>query len=290
MQRIARAWLALLIAFIALPALADPVFPKFSGLVVDNANVLPPQVEADLTAKLQALQRDTKRQLVVATIADMGGMDKTDYGGQLARSWGIGLKDANNGALIFIAPNDRPGNRGPRIEVGMGLEPILTDAFSGTVIDEIMIPRLKNGDLSGAMTAGTDAVIAQLRASPDEAKARTDAAIAAFDKKNQRKRNSENGGLNLGTLIFWGIVLLFVVIPLFARGARGRRYRRSGGLGEAILWTAINAAANSQSSSSSSWSSGGGGGGGGSDGSWGGGGFSGGGGGDFGGGGASGDW
>lgn len=292
MLRAARVLLALLFALIALPALAQPAFPKFTGLVVDNANVLPPEVEADLTAKLEALQRDTKRQLVVATIADMGGRDKVEYGTDLFRHWGVGLSDVNNGALLFIAPNERKGNRGPRIEVGYGLEPILTDAFTGMTIREQMMPRLTAGDVPGAMVAGTDALIAQLRASPEEAQARTDAAIAAFNKVNQRQSGGEGGG---GALIFFALIFFFFVLP-FLRGVGGRRYRRggsvAGAVGEAILWSAINAAANSRGSGSG-WSGGGGSGwsgGGGSDGSWGGGGFTGGGGGMSGGGGASGDW
>ncbi len=286
MRRLARALLVLLLALVATPSLAEPNLPKFTGFVVDAANVLPPQVEADLTAKLGALQRDTKRQLVVATIPDLQGYPIADYGVRLLRGWGVGLKDVNNGAILFIAPNEPKGQRGPRIEVGYGLEPVLTDAFSYTVIRQSMMPQLRANDVPGAMTAGTDALVAQLRASPEEAKAKLDAAVAAFDRDRADRRGS-SGGINIGAFVFWGAVFLFVILPMMLRGAGGRRYRRaSSGIGEAILWTAINAAANSRSSGSG-WS----GGGGSSDGGgWGGGGFSGGGGGWGGGGGASGDW
>jgi uncharacterized protein len=292
MRRLARVWLVLLLALVASPSLAEPSLPKFTGFVVDAADVLPPQVEADLTAKLDALQRETKRQLVVATIPDLQGYPIADYGVRLLRGWGVGLKGADNGAILFIAPNEPKGQRGPRIEVGYGLEPILTDAYSYTVIQQSMMPQLRAGDVSGAMTAGTDALIAQLRASPEEAKSKVDAAVAAFDRDHKRSRGG--GGVNIGAFIFWGAVFLFVILPMMLRGASGRRYRRaSSGIGEAILWTAINSAINSRGSDSS-WSGGGGGGwsdgGGGSDGSWGGGGFTGGGGGFGGGGGASGDW
>lgn len=292
MRRLARAWLVLLLALVATPSLAEPTLPKFTGFVVDAANVLPPQVEADLTAKLAALQRDTKRQLVVATIPDLQGYPIADYGVRLGRGWGVGLNNADNGAILFIAPNEGKGQRGPRIEVGRGLEPFLTDAFSYLTIQQQMMPRLRDRDIPGAMTAGTDALIAQLRASPEEAKSKVDAAVAAFDRERASKRG---GSVNYGAFIFWGAVFLFVILPMMLRGSRGRRYRgggsTAGAIGEAILWTAINAAANSRSSGSG-WSGGGswGGGDSGGGGGWGGGGFSGGGGGDFGGGGASGDW
>ncbi|WP_375394841.1 TPM domain-containing protein [uncultured Sphingomonas sp.] len=268
------------LAFVTLPVAAQ-TFPKFTGLVVDAANVLPEATKADLTAKLQALQKDTHRQLVVATIPDMQGYPLEDYGYKLGRAWGIGLKGADNGAILFIAPNEPAGQRGPRIEVGYGLEPILTDALSSVIINQQMIPKLVAKDVPGAMEAGTDAIIGQLRASPDEAKAKTDAAIAQFDKAHRRTRDSGGSG-GIG-LIFWLIIMGVFVASRFRRGGQGSRF--GGSVLPIFLWSALG----SGGGGGSSWS-GGGGSSGGSDGSWGGGGFTGGGGGSFGGGGASGGW
>ncbi len=270
----------------ATPASAQ-TFPKFTGLVVDDANVLPPDVESDLTAKLEALQKDTNRQVVIATIADVQGYPLDDYGYKLGRAWGVGLKDVNNGAILLIAPNNPAGQRGPRIEVGYGLEPLLTDALSSVIINEQMMPQLRDGDIPGAMTAGTDAIVAQLRASPDEAKARTDAAVAAFDKTHQRSGNRKSG-FPVG-IVFWLLVMGFVVLSMIRGGGRGRRYRGGSGLGSVILWSVANEVARGAfrggGGGGGGWGGGSGGGGG-----WGGGGFSGGGGGSFGGGGASGSW
>lgn len=300
MSRVLSLFAALLILIGGAAAPAQ-TFPKFTGFVVDAADVLPPPAEADLTAKLEALQKDTGRQLVVATIADLQGYPLEDYGYRLGRAWGVGLKDVNNGAILFIAPNEPKGKRGPRIEVGYGLEPYLTDAFSSQVIREIMIPKLKAGDVAGAMTGGADALIAQLRANPDEAKARTDAAIKEFDRTHRKNRSSGNGAFGIGAgIIFWLLVVVFIALAA-SRRRSGRVYRardRDSDWGSVALWTALEiaqAAAESSRRSSggsgSGWgSSGGSGWGGGSDGSWGGGGFTGGGGGSFGGGGASGDW
>ena len=288
-----RLLLLLLLAGLASPA-AGQTFPKFSGFVVDDANVLPAQTEQEIIAKLDALQRDTKRQLIVATIADLQGYPLEDYGYRLGREWGVGLENANNGAILFIAPNNPRGQRGPRIEVGYGLEPILTDAFAFQVIQRDMMPRLKQDDIAGAMTAGTDALIAQLRAAPEEAQAKVDEAVAAFDA-SRRARPSGGGGRGAGgsifTLLFWGVVLLFVILPMLRGGRRGRRYRRRGGV---FIW-GPGFGSGGWGGGGGSWGGGGGGswgggGGGGGGGGWGGGGFSGGGGGSFGGGGASGGW
>jgi uncharacterized protein len=287
---VARLFLLAALALFGAAAPADAqTFPKFTGFVVDEANVLSPAVEADLTAKLGALQRDTKRQLVVATIGSMQGYPVEDYGYRLLRSWGVGLKDVNNGAILFIAPKEPAGRRGARLEVGSGLEPILTDAFASVVINRDMLPKLKAGNIDGAMTAGADTVIAQLRASPEEAQARLDAAVAEFDRTHRspaQRGGGEQGGIPF-SLIFWGIVFVFVILPMLRGRGRGRRYRGGGGgLGNILLWTV--ASQMGRSSGGGGWGGGGfcgssGGGG------WGGGGFSGGGG-WGGGGGASGSW
>ncbi|WBH18208.1 TPM domain-containing protein [Sphingomonas radiodurans] len=263
-----------------MPATAQ-TFPKFTGLVVDAADILPPQVEADLTQKLDALQRDTKRQVVVATVPSLEGYPIEEYGYKLGRALGVGLKDVDNGAILLVAPTDRK----VRIEVGRGLEPFLTDAFSSVTINQAVLPRFKAGDMPGGVVAGTDEIIAQLRSSPEEAQARLDAAVKDFDASRAPQR-SGSGGVPIG-LIFWGMVALFVFLSVArSRGGGGRRYRGDGG-GSAlpiVLWSIANEIGRS-SGGGGGWGGGSSGGGG-----WGGGGFSGGGGGDFGGGGASGDW
>ncbi len=291
MLAFARTAMLLVLAWLIVPPATAQTFPKFTGLVVDAANVLPPEAEAALTAKLEALQKDTKRQLVVATIPDLEGYPLEEYGYKLGRSWGVGLRDVNNGVVLFIAPNAPAGQRGARIEVGRGLEPIVTDALASVIINTDMLPLLKAGDIAGGLNAGTDAIAQQLRASPEEAQARLDAAIRQFDQTHRRSSTGNGGGVPFG-LIACAIILLFVLVPLFRSKRRagpwGTRYRShdSGAL-PIVLWSIANEIG--RSSGGGGWG-GGSSSGGGSDGSWGGGGFTGGGGGDFGGGGASGSW
>lgn len=274
------ALIALATALIAMPAVAQ-TFPKFTGFVVDDAGVLPPQVQADLTQKLEALQRDTKRQVIVVTVKDLQGYPIEDYSNKLFRAWGVGLKDVNNGALFVIAPNDRK----LRIEAGYGLEPFLTDALSSVIINNDVVPRFKAGDMPGGVVAGTDAIITQLRASPEEAKARLDAAVKQFDQTHHAQRSGGHG-IPIG-LIFWGMVMLFVLLSFVRRGGRGQRYGGDGsGALPIILWSIANEITRG-GGGGGGWGGGDSGGGGGG---WGGGGFGGGGGGSSGGGGASGGW
>lgn len=254
--------IALMLAgLFATPATAQQ-FPKLSGRVVDAANLLNPQQEAELTGKLQALEQASSRQLVVATIPDLQGYPIEDYGYRLGRAWGIGQTKANNGTILLVAPNQKK----VRIEVGYGLEPILTDALSSLIIQNQILPRFRQNDMAGGILAGSDAIIQQLQAPPEEAERRT---IAAANAQQQRSRG--DGG-SIFPLLFWGIILFFVLMPMLRRGGKGRRHRR-GGM-PVILWGP---------------GFGGGGGGWGGGGLGGGGGFSGGGG-SFGGGGASGGW
>lgn len=245
-------------------------FPVLTGRVVDEANMLDPAQEAALTAKLEGLETQTKRQLVVVTLTSLQGYDIADYGYRLGRHWaigqdGVGETEKDNGTLLIVAPNERK----MRIEVGYGLEPVLTDGFSSTVVRNHITPFFKAGDFPGGINSGVDKIVTQLELPPEEA-----AKIAA-EMNKPRQRQSDGPGI--GALIFWLFVLFFVIIPMF-RGLRGKKYRGRGSHGPVIIW-----------GGGSGW---GGGGSGGS--SWGGGGFGGGGfgggGGGFGGGGASGGW
>ena len=124
-----RRFLILLALLAFMPAAQAQSFPKLTGRVVDDAALLSPAQEQGLTGKLAALETQSGRQLVVATIPDLQGYDIADYGYRLGRAWGIGEKAKNDGALLIVAPNERK----IRVEVGYGLEGLLTDAQSAAL-------------------------------------------------------------------------------------------------------------------------------------------------------------
>ncbi len=258
-------WLALLLAagmLAAAGAARAQSFPPLTGRVVDAANIIPDDVEARLTQKLAALETQSHRQLVVATLPSLEGYEVSDYGYRLGRTWGIGSKDKNDGALLIVAPNERK----VRIEVGYGLEGILTDGLSSVIIQNDILPRFKAGDMPAGIEAGTDALLTQLTLPEDQA--RMIAARAESEKLAQ-------GEGSILPFVFFGFMFIFIfVLPMFTRIAKRRGYQPKG-LGPVILWSVADALANARSSSGGS--------------SFGGGGFSGGGG-SFGGGGSSGSW
>lgn len=258
------AWI-MAVCLAALIALA-PAFaaaPALSGRVVDQAGILNPQTIASLTTRLDALEAKSGIQLVVATVSSLEGADIETYANRLFRDWKLGTAQKNNGVLLLVAPNDRR----VRIEVGYGLEGVLTDALSKIIIANAIAPRFKTGDFSGGVVRGVDDVI----------------AVLTTDQSDWQKRPELRGESQADLL---DAILPFIVLGIFLfvaisimRNARGStmQARRNG---RVIILPPMGGG---------SWGGGGGWGGGDGGGFGGGGGFSGGGG-SSGGGGASGGW
>lgn len=260
-----RRLILILALLVWIPAAQGQTFPKLTGRVVDDAALLSPAQEQALTERLAALEKESGRQVVVATLPSLQDYDISDYGYRLLRAWGVGDKERNDGALLIVAPRERK----VRIEVGYGLEGILTDALSSQIIRNSITPRFKAGDMAGGIEAGTNALITLLSLPPDEARAQ---ALAA-----EKAQQGNRGGGSPLILIFWIAIAAFIIVPTIFGRRGGRRYR--GGAGPIVIWGP--GVGGSGWGSGDSWSGGGGG--------WGGGGFSGGGG-SGGGGGASGGW
>ena len=269
---------ALLLAFFALVAPASAqTFPALSGRVVDQAHLLTPEQILNLTSKLQALEAQSGRQFVVATVSSLEGYPIEDYAYRLGRTWKLGSAKNNDGVLLLIAPNERK----VWIATGYGAGIFLTDAMSGVIIRENILPHFKQSppDYGGGIEAGADAIIKQMSLPPEEAQKN----LAQAQQSQDQRQHSGGSAL---PVIFWVMVFGFVALSHFRRG-RGRRYRtRSGGISPWVVLWGLNAL--DRGSRGSSW----GGGGGSSWGGGGGGGFGGfsGGGGSFGGGGAGGSW
>ncbi|MBN8528523.1 MAG: TPM domain-containing protein [Caulobacterales bacterium] len=252
--------LALVWAALAVAPAWGQTFPALSGRVVDQARLLDSETEAALTQKLTTLETDTGDQLVVVTLDSLQGYEIEDYGYRLGRHWGIGQKEGDNGVLLIIAPNERK----VRIEVGYGLEPILTDALSTQIIQNDILPAFRTSAFQKGITDGVDAIDAQLRLDPAEAQARAETTRTTRPEAP------------IGTMVVVFLVFLFLFLALLGSPSRGRRHR--GGVSPILIWSDSDAFRSGSRGRDSGWGGGGGGGG-----------FSGGGGG-FGGGGASGGW
>ncbi|ODT89472.1 TPM domain-containing protein [Phenylobacterium sp. SCN 70-31] len=262
--------LVALLLLIPVLAFAAPNFPPLTGRVVDEAKLLSPATETKLSDELAALEAQTGHQVVVATVPDLQGYEIEEYGYQLLRAWGIGRAKEDDGVILLVAPAERK----VRIEVGYGLEPVLTDALSSVIIRREILPAFKAGDFEKGIVDGAGAIVRQIGLPSDEAQA----AVAQAAAEQQAAGDEGGGGL---------VVALFVIFVVFwllsgvMRAFGGRK--RFGGHGLWWLLPLILSNSSHRGGRGSGWSGGGGGG-------WsGGGGFSGGGG-SGGGGGASGSW
>src|SRR5438105_1148592 len=155
-----RGLLVLILAVFAFASVATaaPKFPPLTGRVVDDAHMLSPATQQRLDGELANLEAQTGHQVVVATVPDLQGYEIEDYGYQLGRTWQIGRKGVNDGAILLVAPNQRK----VRIEIGYGLEPVLTDALSSYILQTAVLPKFRAGDMEGGVVAGTEALIQQL--------------------------------------------------------------------------------------------------------------------------------
>ncbi len=251
---------AVLAAAVAGAAAADPVFPPLTGRVVDEAGLLNPEDRAALTAELAKLEETSTDQLAVVTLKSLQGSTIEDYGYRLGRTWHIGQKGKDNGILLIVVPSEHK----VRIEVGRGLEPIMTDAMSSIIINHAIVPAFRKGDFAGGIKAGVRDIKDVLLGDAEEVKQR---ALGP-------RRSEAPDTMQIILLVFWICVVLYILYAVYrsaqaAQQAGAARRQRTGG---AVVIPG------SSDSWGGGWSGGGSGGGGWS------------GGGDFGGGGSSGSW
>jgi uncharacterized protein len=251
-----RRFCAILILAFGFRLFADEVIPPPPAAYFnDYAHVVSADTAAQLNTTLENFERQSSDQIVVAVFPKMQTDSSIeDYCVRVFRSWGVGQKDKNNGAVLFVFVQDHK----LFLQTGYGLEGVLPDALCKRIIDEQITPRFKAGDFDGGLTAGVASILA---ATKGEYKG-TGATVA--DQRGDG-RHSQNSFV---PIIF---IAMIILIPLL----RTWSYRRYGGVS---YW----GGGWSGGGSSGGWSSGGGGFGGG-------GGFSGGGG-SSGGGGAGGSW
>jgi uncharacterized protein len=149
-------WAILLWAMASQAWAITPSFPdRGRRAVVDAAGVIPDEAEAELDARIVAWNRATGHQLAVVTVPSLQGHPIQDYGYRLLRHWRLGRADVDDGAILLLASNERQ----VRIEVGYGLEPVLTDALSSRIIGETIRPALRAGDIAGALDAGAERIM-----------------------------------------------------------------------------------------------------------------------------------
>lgn len=184
-------------------------YPKPEGYVNDFAGVMDPQVRSDLEQTLAGLTAKTGAEVAVVTVPDMGGLDESTYAVELFKEWGIGSKERNDGVLLFLAVKERK----VRIEVGYGLEPIITDARSGMILDQYVVPHFRKDDFGAGLREGA---LALARLIAEERGASLEGAEPAPPLPAAPSGRRGSGGIPFPVLVMLALLLLFVF-----GGARG---------------------------------------------------------------------
>ncbi len=150
-----RLGLVFLLFLAAVSSFAQGDVPALQGRVTDQANLIAPDQKQRIEAQLAQFEQQTGNQVAVLTVETLDGEDIEGYANRVASAWALGQKGKDNGALLLVAHSDRK----MRIEVGYGLEPVLTDLQTSVIQNEVIIPYFKKGDFGGGIEAGVKAIL-----------------------------------------------------------------------------------------------------------------------------------
>jgi uncharacterized protein len=178
-------------------SLEVPERPK--GRVSDYAGLLTDEQIASLDAELKRYEDETTNQIVVAIFKNLEGESLEDFSIRLAERWKIGTRK-DNGVILLIFLDDRK----LRIEVGYGLEGVLTDAISSSIIRNDIAPRFRQGDYYGGIEVGIHRIIEATRG------------------EYKAKPSASNRSVGQSDIIFWGIIILTLIFIIL--GERRQRY------------------------------------------------------------------
>lgn len=143
-------------------AVADVAVPPLTGRVVDQTGTLTSEQISTLDGTLQAFEQRKGSQIAVLIVPTTEPETIEQFSIRVAEAWKIGRKKVDDGAILVVAKDDRR----LRIEVGYGLEGVLTDVTSKRIIDEIITPKFRDGDFAGGITAGVDRMIGVIDGEP----------------------------------------------------------------------------------------------------------------------------
>ncbi len=184
--------------------------PRLERRVTDRAALLDPPDENRLTATLELYQKDTAHQFALLTIPSLEGEVLEEYSIEVVEAWGLGSEKFDNGLLVLVARDDRK----VRIEVGDGLEGVITDALSARIIREVIVPAFRARDFTGGLESAFDLLMQAGRGEP----------VAFEDAWGQSVEVSGGSDFGFIALIFF-IFLVIVLVSMFGGGGGGGGYR-----------------------------------------------------------------
>jgi uncharacterized protein len=181
--------------------------PFLAGRITDGARLLSEEQRAGVESALADLERDTGAQMAVLTLDTLDGESIEEFSLRVAETWKLGQRGKDNGVLVLVAKDDRK----MRIEVGYGLEGVLTDALCSRILDEVMRPRFRAGDFGGGIAAAADVIARTVRG---------EQALPAEAPEGQRLSDAPWWGRLLGLGLFALVVGTFSLLAVFGPGCQ----------------------------------------------------------------------
>jgi uncharacterized protein len=126
--------------------------PKLETRVTDLTGTLTAGQQAELEQKLRDFESRKGAQIAVLLVPTTQPEEIEQYSIRVVEAWKLGRKKVDDGALLILAKNDHS----LRIENGYGLEGVLTDVMSNRIIQDTMVPLLRQNQYYAAINAGTD--------------------------------------------------------------------------------------------------------------------------------------
>jgi uncharacterized protein len=158
----ARIVLLALIPFWSSVASADVAIPALTARVTDETATLTAEQRASLEQTLQDFEAKKGSQISVLIVPTTRPETIEQYSMRVVEQWKLGRQRVDDGALLIVAKNDRT----LRIEVGYGLEGVLNDATSSRIINETIVPKFRQGDFYGGITAGVSSMMNVINGEP----------------------------------------------------------------------------------------------------------------------------
>lgn len=200
--------LSLFILLISITSLfAQRAVPELWGTRVhDDAKVLSPEIVVRLEKALKFFEDSTTNQVGILIIPSLDGDAIESYALRVAEAWKLGTLKNDNGVLLLIVVNDRK----IRIEVGQGLEGVLTDALSSRIIRNEIAPAFRRQDYNAGIVAGTQAILL---------------AIKGEYKNTDGATGARKGRSGSSILIF---IIIFIILSIVSRIKGGGKNGGSG--------------------------------------------------------------
>lgn len=205
-MKINRFFVSILLSFFLVNSIFGLSVPSLTSPIVDNANLISDGVEQNINNQLEELSNSTGIQLAVLTIPTLEGEVLESYSMKVAETWKLGSAEKDTGVLLLIALEERS----IRIEVGYGLEGVLTDTKCGLIIRNIIAPEFRNGNYQAGIVNAVNNITGLVKG---------DESLVSKKVLNESSGDS-SAFIFMGIVLLYGFIFVMAVVTSKKRGPR----------------------------------------------------------------------